>query len=273
MSDHTPARPSAKTRRTDTTNPASTKQRRTEELTTDAPTPAGTTRTDTTNTPAGTKRPAPSAIADLVAFADMGADPDEPCVRAALAAMPDFPLVCAAVPRTADAGAKRDLVIALRDQKAAIPKAALPRLGALLADIARTLFAPPDAHQSLSQIAPVARPYLQAMRTLRIPPELLAAVDDRRAPPGLNPALDATRLTALALVPQEAYPVLLHGATAPTTELAAAGIRFALAGVLAPMLAAALSAATRGATRVSVPTAHAILFGDEDLLRSLEPQH
>jgi len=74
------------------------------------------------------------------------------------------------------------------------------------ADIARTFFAPPDAHPSLSQIAPVARPYLLAMHTLRIQPELLTVVDDRRAPPGLNPALDATRLTALALGAQDAYP-------------------------------------------------------------------
>jgi len=35
-----------------------------------------------------------------------------------------------------------------------------------------------------------------------------------------------------------------------------------------PMLAAALSAAAR--TRVSIPQAHAILFGDDELLKSLD---
>ncbi len=134
----------------------------------------------------------------------------------------------------------------------------------------RRLFATDEATAAaaaLSQVRPVVQPYRRAMNTLRLPPDLMFAIG-QHPPPGLNEALEAARSAALHLLPQETLSVLVGEADAPTTALESAGVRFPLAGLLAPVLASALSGAAR--QRVSVPVAFAILFGDDMALDNLD---
>ena len=212
----------------------------------------------------------PPAMADLLAVVAIGVAPDVPTIRAAIRALPGLVPTCSACPASADPGAKTLLVGLLRSPDATIPPANIAALGSLVAAIGKTLWAAAtaDTQRSLSQVRAAARPYLESMQSLLLAPALMAAVDDRATPRGLNGALEAHRLAALEMMPKEAINIVSGRATKPTTPLACAGVRFPLGMLLAPLLAAELSGAAR--QRVTLLVAQSILFGDDAALDRLD---
>lgn len=220
-------------------------------------------------TPPRAPRQAPPAIARLLAIDSANVEIPAALTMEALHELPALDAVCRALPPDAHSADKAALVaiLATPDREAAAPT---PRLGSLIAGIARNLYGTTanPADTSLSQLRPIVTLYRKAVETLRLPSSLLSALEPF-PPRGLNSSLDAVRQTALQYLSAEARDVILGIAPHPHDRLARDGVRFPLIDILTPMLAAALSAASSG-HRVSVPQARQILMGDDTRIEEIE---